>query len=238
MTPPDLDQRQPELRERMDDPACDPGKLRRTYRHFAVLNRVISRWEHIYRRHIRPLLSAAPGKKNSLLDIGCGGGDIVRRLAGRAAREGYRLDITAIDTDRRAWNYARSLPNPHGVRFLKTSAAELRREGRTFDIVISNHLMHHLTGRDLKRLAADTSALCRRRILFCDIERSVLAWYCFSLLSRPFFRNSFITEDGLRSIRRSYRRGELDRALPEGWEVRRLFPFRLLAMKEEGSENG
>ncbi len=238
MTAPDLDQRRTDVRERMDDPECDPEKLRRTYRHFAVLNRLISRWNHIYSRHIRPHLSPAPGEKTSLLDIGYGGGDIARRLAEKAAREGYRLEITGIDTDRRAWNYARSLPNPHDVRFQKKTPGELIREGRQFDFVVSNHLLHHLTGPELERLAAESSALCRRKILFCDIERSVPAWHCFNLLSRPFFRDSFITEDGLRSIRRSYRRGELERALPEGWEVQRLFPFRLLALKEEGTEHG
>ena len=39
-----------------------------------------------------------------------------------------------------------------------------------------------------------------------------------------------IVTDGLRSIRRSYRRGELEAIAPPGWEVRRIFPNRLVML--------
>lgn len=229
-----LHSRRPDLSERMDDPRCDPGKLRRTYRQFRTLNRLISRWGRIYREEIQPRISASPGRSFTLLDIGCGGGDIASRLAGLAASGGHRLEATGIDTDQRAVDYARSRANPHGVRFLRASSAELVKKGRVFDFVISNHLLHHLGAGERDRLLEEASALCRERVLFCDIERSDAAWLLFNMLSRPFFRDSFITEDGLRSIRRSYRREELEKLLPENWSVRRIFPFRVLAAKECG----
>lgn len=229
-----LHSRRPDLSERMDDPHCDPGKLRRTYRQFHTLNRLISRWGHIYREEIEPRLEASPGRSFSLLDIGCGGGDIASRLAGLAAAGGHELEVTGIDSDERAIDFARSGPNPHGVRYLRASAGTLAGRGRRFDFVISNHLLHHLDGGERSRLLEAASTLCRERVLFCDIERSDAAWLLFAILTRPIFRDSFITEDGLRSIRRSYRREELEDVLPEHWSVRRIFPFRLLATKECG----
>lgn len=229
-----LHSRRPELKERMDDPHCDPGKLRRTYRQFYTLNRLISRWGRIYREEIKPRLEASPGRPFSLLDIGCGGGDIASRLAGLAAAGGHKLEVTGIDTDGRAVDFARSRANPHGVRYLRASTGALINRGRRFDFVISNHLLHHLGGGERNRLLEEAATLCRERVLFCDIERSDAAWLLFNILTRPFFRDSFITEDGLRSIRRSYRREELEEVLPEKWSVRRIFPFRLLATKECG----
>ena len=36
------------LVERMDDPDCDPQKLRRTYVQFEIVNRLISGWGRLY----------------------------------------------------------------------------------------------------------------------------------------------------------------------------------------------
>ena len=79
-------------------------RLARTYRNFALLNRVVGRWPLIYRTHIRPALD--PAGPNSLLDIGFGGGDITRRIAAWAAKDGISLHVTAIDPDPRALAFA------------------------------------------------------------------------------------------------------------------------------------
>lgn len=225
-----LHNRRPGLTEEMDRPDCDPGRLRRTYRQFAVLNRLISRWDYLYRSEIRPLLASLEGRPARLLDIGFGGGDIPARLARRARDDGYRLEVTAVDTDPRAVDYADERYAGSGVHYRLSSPTELLEEGAAgrFDLVTSNHLLHHLKSGELQELLRQARTLARGTVLFCDIERSDWAWLLFGLLSRPFFRRSFITRDGLLSIRRSYTRRELRAAVPPGWEVRALPLFRLL----------
>src|SRR5690606_26301209 len=93
--------REPHLVELMDDPACDEAALRRTYAGFRVLNPIVAGWRRTYRRLIRPLLSAT--EERTLLDVGCGGGDVTRALARWAARDGMRLRVTGIDPDPRAY---------------------------------------------------------------------------------------------------------------------------------------
>lgn len=225
-----LHSRRPGLTEQMDRPDCDPRLLRRTYRQFAVLNRLISRWDYLYRSEIRPLLASRGGGPVRLLDIGFGGGDIPARLARLARDDGYRLEVTAVDTDPRAVDYATRHHAGSGVRYRLASPARLLEEGEegSYDLVTSNHLLHHLAPEELPGLLRQARALARGPVLFCDIERSDWAWLLFGLLSRPFFRRSFITRDGLLSIRRSYTRRELRESTPPGWEVRALPLFRLL----------
>jgi len=220
--------RRSDLRERMDDPDCDTARLENTYRHFQTVNSALCRWNTLYRRHLRPVILAAGGRTFTLLDIGFGGGDVASGLASLARRDRVSLDITAIDTDPRACRYVKTLFLPDSITFRLASAGELLREGRRFDFVISNHLVHHLGDEELLSVLSEARQLSRHCVLFSDIERSDVGYLLFALLTRPAFRNSFIRQDGLTSIRRSYALAELRGIVPRGWQVNRIFPLRLL----------
>ena len=222
---PNLSQRS-QLAEKMDDPACDQVTLERTYRDFALVNSVLSGWQDIYRREIRPRLAA--DRVARLLDIGFGGGDVPRMLSQWAARDGLRLEITAIDADRRAFEYVSSLPPMPGVQFRQAMSSDLVREGQVFDLVVSNHLLHHLSAAELTRLLGDSQQLCRGLVVHNDIERHGLAYALFGLGTWPLFRQSLIRHDGLISIRRSFTRPELLRLAPPGWLARRHVLFHTL----------
>ncbi len=211
----------------MDRSDVDLAKLFRTYDGFRVINPLLARWKYIYRSHIRPALALHPQKVHTLLDIGCGGGDVMESLARYAARDGFKLSVTGIDPDGNAEAYLK-LRNPSvHIHFRKAMSSELVREGLKFDFVISNHVMHHLNDSDLVSLANDAKDLSRQLVLFNDIERGDLAWLVFNL-TWPFFWRSYITPDGLMSIRRSFTKGELSGLIGKQWVVRRIFPYRLL----------
>lgn len=209
----------------MDGLTCDPDRLRATYRHFAAINGRFSGWETIYRRYLRPRLQL--GRHYTLLDVGFGGGDIPRRLLEWTGRDGFKLSVTAIDPDARAAAFARSLPPAKGLRFEQTDTHTLAERGAHFDFVVSNHLLHHLSERELQKLLVDSAKL-GRAVLHNDIVRADTAFLGFALLTGPFYRDSFITPDGLASIRRAYTPGELRAAVPEGWLVSRPLRYRLL----------
>ncbi|MDI3195558.1 MULTISPECIES: class I SAM-dependent methyltransferase [unclassified Pseudarthrobacter] len=215
-------QRAADAVEMMDLPDCDPTKLERTYRQFEVVNRLFSGWRQLYCRELRPLLSH--DSETTLLDIGCGGGDLARQLALWSARDKLMLEVTGIDPDARAYSYSSRRPHHVSVRFRQADSADLVREGRRFDVVISNHVIHHLQPADLAQLLADSQALARRISVHNDLRRNIAAYALFSLAALPF-RGSFIRADGLTSIRRSYTPAELTAAAPPGWQVERHYPF-------------
>ena len=217
--------------EQMDLPDCDPDRLERTYRQFALVNGALSGWRRLYVREIRPLLSA--GSAITVLDIGSGGGDLALRLAWWAARDRLRLRVTGIDPDIRAHAFASSRPPVSGVAFRHAHTTELLREALTFDVVISNHVLHHLQPAELQPFLADSEALARTKVLHNDLRRSAVAYALFSVAALPF-RGSFIREDGLTSIRRSYTRQELEDLAPPGWGVEPSSAFhQLLVCRKE-----
>lgn len=235
MTLPDLRYRDTTATERMDDPHCEREVLERTYAQFGVVNAAVAGWRRTYRRHLRPLLSR--DRATTLLDIGSGGGDVARSLAGRARRDGFSLEVTAADPDPRAHAWALSRPAVPGVEYLRTFSSELVAEGRSFDLVISNHLLHHLDGEQFTTVLRDSERLARRRAVHSDIRRSPVAYLLFSEGTRPFFRGSFIREDGLTSIRRSCTEDELRELAPPRWRVRRQAPWRNLLIHDRAQRS-
>lgn len=224
-----LAERDVALRELMDDPACDPDQLRATLRRFDTINRTLSGWGTVYRAHIRPHL-ASLGRPARVLDLGCGGGDVVSRLARAAAQDGLDAEWVGVDPDPRAIEVARSRTPPPRTAFRCTDSAALLAAGERFDLVLSNHVLHHLTPGELSSFTEESRRLSRGIVLHSDIARSRTAYALYSIYITPFAPGTFLRTDGLRSIRRSYRRAELGAVLGRPWRVETPFIFRVLAI--------
>jgi 2-polyprenyl-3-methyl-5-hydroxy-6-metoxy-1,4-benzoquinol methylase len=225
-----LRSRDTDVTERMDDPDCDLPTLFRTYAQFPVINGIVAGWGITYRSEIRPRFT---GTHHTLLDIGAGGGDVARSLVRMAKRDGVTLTVTAIDPDPRAAAYVSTLAVTDGVVYRRCSSSTLVGEGAVFDFVISNHVLHHLTAPELGAVLADSERLAERVVIHSDIRRTRLGYVLYGAITSILFRRSFVREDGLISIRRSYSPGELRSILPTGWRVRSQPFFRTLAIFEK-----
>ncbi|MDJ0320132.1 class I SAM-dependent methyltransferase [Pseudarthrobacter sp. PS3-L1] len=241
---PDLGHRAVDARELMDDPDCDPVRLAATYRQFRLVNRAVAGWRTTYCQLIRPLLSHVT--PSTLLDLGCGGGDLSRALAAWAARDGVILQVLGIDPDERAFRFATdgvgaggvgAEPLHQPVAFRQASSADLVAEGQTFDFVVSNHVLHHLSAPDLRTFLADSLLLADKLSIHNDLRRNALAYALFAVAAAPL-RGSFIRHDGLISIRRSYTPAELSATVPSGWRVERHRPFHQLLLRDAPERNG
>lgn len=226
--PAGLARRDTQLTELMDDPDCDPRALAATYRRFDLVNRLVSAWGHVYRTRVRPELRAL-GRPARVLDLGSGGGDVVARLAALAARDGLDVEWVGADPDPRAHEAARERARP-GVRFVAQGSRELLAAGERFDLVLSNHVLHHLDDDALRSFTADSVLLSRGAVLHADIARGRLAYGLYAAGITPLSAGTFLRVDGLRSIRRSYRAPELAAALGAPWRVETPAPFRVLAV--------
>ncbi len=217
--------------EEMDKADCDPDRLTRTYARFLVVNRLLSRWHSTYRHRIRPVLAAKGAA--SLLDIGCGSGDVARSLAGWARKDGFSLAVTAIDPDARAFAFASKVPAMEGVTYRQAHSSELVAEGLVFDFVISNHILHHLDAGQIAGVLRDSEALSGGLVLHNDLKRSNLSYLLFMVGFWPLGVGSYIWGDGLVSIKRSYTAPELESTVPEGWRVEANGPWHHLLVHKE-----
>lgn len=231
----DLSTRASDARELMDDPGANLAMLERTYERFRLVNALVSRPGQFYRRDIRPRARRGPVR---VLDVGAGGADACRMIAARLRRDGLEGEITALDADERAVRWAEAHDGGAGLRYRCALAEDLVAEGDQYDVVFSNHVLHHLTDSELLGVLRDTERLVAPGgvVVHRDIARSRTAYALFAAATLPFagtvLRGSFIRVDGLISIRRSYTPTELAAVAPPGWTVRAGLPARIELRRE------
>ncbi|MBK98853.1 MAG: hypothetical protein CL672_08715 [Balneola sp.] len=243
-----LSQRQAHLIEQMDAKDADCKQLEQTYADFYTLNRLISQWKRVYAKYIRPHAKEIQRQGNvfKVCDVGCGGGDIAFFLFNWLKKDGINAHITGIDIDDRAiaWARANRIASAEiaqvnkkksiGLFFECTSTTELVCRDHKVDLVINNHVLHHIPFEKINPFLTECAAL-GTRVICNDLERSSLAYILFSLCYPLRYRSSFIYEDGRISLKKSFHKKELEELSSKGWRVQRLFPFRLLLMYEAKS---
>lgn len=217
----------PHLVELMDNPHCSLSALNRTYFVFGPLNKMLSGWTRIFDKEILPL--AEVGKTLALLDVGCGGGDVAEHLLKLGKEAGISLQITAIDTDSRAIDFAKK----HRSQEIQWDNIELSAVNRPFDVVVSNHVTHHISDENLPAFLGRCGRLALRKVVHNDIERSFLALLLFPVAALLPGLFSFVLYDGTVSILKSRTIQEAQELLPEGWTAKPFFPFRHLVIFEK-----
>ena len=222
-------ERRTDLQEMMDDPACDRNRLFATYRHFRWMNPLLGNWKHLIKREILPYFQAKGQSHIKVLDIGCGGGDVLRYVHKELQLAGLQVQSLGIDPDPNAaffWKEEQLLHQNEGIDYLCGHSSEL---DTPFDLILSNHVLHHLPDSITQNFADECSRLNAGLCLLNDLQRAPLAYAAYTGLAWPLHWNSFAWIDGRRSILRAYKTVELQRLLGDRWQVRSHGLFRLVA---------
>ncbi len=224
------------LPERMDDPACDAGRLRRALEALAVSNRLFG-GHHLVWWGVRRLLEGrAPGPLR-ILDVGSGAGDIPRLLEARLHGSGWRPRCVLGDlhpmTLRIARDGLRDVARPGAFDFVRLTAAELPFSDGAFDLALSSLTLHHLERDEAARLLSELARVSNGRWLVADLRRSRLALGLVRMLASTLWRSQPLPRvDGPVSVRRAFTPAEVEALLASSGvpgRVVRAGPVRLLA---------
>lgn len=216
-------------KELMDDPNCDQVLLFNTYKQFITVNKLLSRWHKLYKKYMLPYMKKNPGRRYTLLDVGCGAGDVLCQFARFAKKDGIHLELHGIDPDPNAELYRKTQTFPENIKF-STGFLNAEFAARNkYDFVINNNMLHHLTGDELQDMFINTKELCNVLAIFNDVERSDLSYFFFPIFAL-FFRNSYVPTDGWLSIKRCYTRAEISALLPNDWQAKSLILTRRLLL--------
>jgi hypothetical protein len=193
-----------EIVEEMDRPDSSQDRLYRTLTQFQLVNRIFSRYRSVLTRSVLQDMANDPSRSYRLADLGAGGCDIARWLIRRCRKRGLRLAISAVEHDPRVARYARAA-NAGYSEIQVVEADVLNGElWQGADYIFANHLLHHLSNEQCIELIRQIDHSGPRQYLLSDLIRSTWAYYGFRLAAPPFFRNSFVVQDGLASIRRGF----------------------------------
>jgi SAM-dependent methyltransferase len=166
-----------------------------------------------------------------LLDVGCGSGDVPvdlrRALGGRLAAVGADLKLLHLQAA------------PRELLRVVADARRLPFAPLAFDVVTASLFLHHFEAPELPELLRSLFALARRALVVNDLRRARVPYLFGRAVFPLLFRSRISVEDGLVSIRRSFRAPELRAAFAAAGiasvRVERSWPYRLLAIAERES---
>ena len=214
---------QKELLDRDDIPSAD---LFQNLRELDFINHWLGGYDISFAALKRVLQK---GRSYTLVDIGCGGGDTLKRIAQWNRKAGFTLDLYGVDLKPDCIAYAEENLQDSGVTLICDDYRNTYRHLRQVDIIHACLFCHHLTHDDLQELVR--FALSNRAILVInDLERNPLAHYSIKWLTRLFSKSYLVKNDAPLSVLRGFKKKEwleiLQRSGATRFSVRNKWAFR------------
>jgi SAM-dependent methyltransferase len=177
----------------------------------------VNRWLLGYRPTLA-WLARLPSESHEpmhIVDVGSGGGDLLRQIAGWARKRGIAVQLTGIDLNPYAARAAaESTPKKLEIAWVTGDALVYRPE-KPMDIVVSSLMAHHLQEEEIIALLRWMEATARKGWFINDLERSERASRMFGWVAPVVGWHRFVRHDGPVSFRRAFQKEDWVRMLAE-----------------------
>ena len=220
---------EPEL---LDIEQGDPGAIEACLRDLEWINR----WTAAYRVTLRWLdqlcHETRPARPLTIIDVGCGRGDMLRQIWAWGRKRGLELRLIGVDLNLHATAAAAAAtPDEAPIRYLTADAFDLPHDLLP-DVVLSALFAHHLDDARLVRFLRWMEERARLGWLINDLHRHPLP-YVVARGGAPLLRmHPFVRHDAPLSVARAFDRRDWVRLLqaadlaPPAATVAWRFPFR------------
>jgi 2-polyprenyl-3-methyl-5-hydroxy-6-metoxy-1,4-benzoquinol methylase len=197
------------LEEQMDDPSLGNQEMAAVFSDLNRTNTLLG-GQRITLRAARSLMERFPRQHYTIADLGCGDGDMLRKLAIQCRSAGISSTFIGVDLSEAALALAaqKSLAFPE-IHYRKANLLDLKKGSDRFDILLCTLALHHFPDEELPALLGNFTGLASIGVIINDLQRNRLAYYLFMGFSRIFIKTEIAKQDGLISIRRGFRRNEL-----------------------------
>jgi 2-polyprenyl-3-methyl-5-hydroxy-6-metoxy-1,4-benzoquinol methylase len=200
--------RRADLYELLDEP-CSYNDLRGCLRDLEQVNRV----SFGYRPTLEWLEQFVPEAKHPLhiVDVGCGGGDMLRRIESWAARKRVAVKLTGVDLNPHAIRAASEFTRAESrIEWIAGEAYSLNPDLGPIDVVISSLFTHHLTDDEIVGFICWMERVARHGWFINDLYRSQMTYTWFKVLAAAMRWHRFVRHDGPVSFQRAF--------LPDEWK--------------------
>lgn len=197
--------------EEMDDFSIGDIGLEKVLKKLDIINDVLG-GNKITSDGIKKLLiNQNKSKAIKIIDIGCGSGDMLRRLANFAKKENWNFELVGVDANQYTINYARQISIEYKnisyacLDIFSPQFAELE-----YDIALCTLTLHHFKDDQIEFLLTMLYKNAQLGIIINDLQRSKLAYRLFQIYCTIFRLDGMSKADGLVSILRGFKRKDLE----------------------------
>ena len=201
--------------EIMDDFTLEGVLLRDTLDKLETINRLLGGNSVTISGLKKILKNQSKNKTITIVDLGCGNGDILRDVAQFGRKNNYSFKLTGIDANLAAIDYAKELSKDYSeLNFKKIDIFSEDFKKETYDIVLCTLFLHHFKNEELIPFLKTITEKATIGIVVNDIHRHRLAYYLFKFIGF-FIKNEMVREDGLTSILRAFKKKDLENIAKE-----------------------
>ena len=188
--------------ELLDGAGWNKEELRGNFRDIERVNRWMGGSALTIRGVAELVARTDPTRQLTILDLGTGSGDIPKTVCDWARRWNRKISIVATDRSPEILQLASTGGYPE-IRFEPADACNLEYPARSFDIVTSSLLLHHLPADRARAALIDMGRVARLGVVINDIVRHNPGYWIARLLSILTTTNRLTRADGPLSVRRA-----------------------------------
>ena len=148
------------------------------------------------------------------MDIGCGGGDVLRTIAQWAEKKSIPVKLIGVDMNPLMTRFAEE----RSKRFSNISYRTLnvwddRLLDEKADITMNSLFCHHFDDPGLVQLMCRMCALANKAVIINDLHRHWFAYHSIKWITAAFSKTYLVKYDAPLSVARSLRRAEWESVL-------------------------
>lgn len=203
-----FDQRSRE-KEIMDDLNCSGPVLEQTLRELKIINRWLG-GNQVTNWGLKSLIQAAVPQSNyQVMDLGCGGGDMVAVMSRWAKKNKLSIQFIGADANAHTIEIAKQRQQEvEGVEWQVVNAFDPKFLEEQVDFVTCTLFTHHFTDEELIQLFLVLKKKAKIGFVINDLHRHPLAYYAIKWLTASFSKSPMVQNDAPLSVLRSFRRKE------------------------------
>ncbi len=196
-----------EEEEIMDDFSLEGEELRDALDKIAAINQFLG-GNKLTLQGVNKLLHSKD--EITIVDVGCGNGDMLRALADFGTKNNYNFKLIGIDANAFTIDYAIKLSQEYpNISYKCEDVFSEPFSQLNYDIVLCTLTLHHFKNNQIDYLLQLFYKQARIGIVINDLHRNIIAYRAFQLICFFFRLNRMSREDGLISILRGFKKQEL-----------------------------
>jgi len=162
---------------------------------------------------VKEVLKNEPQKIFHIIDLGCGAGDNLRAIAAWCFENKRAVKLTGIDGNNHILSYAKQQKSEALIQYKQADVLHDDFDLEPCDILISSHFIYRFTDEELINFINRLSIKIENAIIFSELQRHVIPYSLFKSISSALFFNKMMKRDGLKAIKNSFKRNELQHIL-------------------------
>lgn len=196
--------------EIMDDFSLKGEELRTTLNEIAAINKMLG-GNSLTLQGVKKLLKKSVRSGTiTIMDVGCGNGDMLRMLADYCAKKNIKVTLVGVDANRFTIDYAQQLSVDYpNIVYVCMDIFSTEFQEMQYDIALCTLTLHHFKDDEILNIISIFNKNARVGVVINDLQRSGLAYRLFRFISHLFNLGRMAKEDGLTSILRGFRKEEL-----------------------------